>query len=726
MRPLSLIVLLASPALASPPVTPDESIEVRGQTEEEAVARDRATTRVTKKELDERLVASTPDALRFSPGVYVQQTGHGQASPFIRGRTGQNTLLLFDGLRINHALFRQGPNQYLFTVDSRTVDHIDVVRGSASVEFGADAMTGAVLLAPVDPRIDPTRAGLHAEALAAVRYVTQDDQLGGRLQLDVQLGRQTGVLLGVGARSAGPLEASGDVGHLLSQDEIGVALRQKQVPTFEENERTMMGTGFDEWTADARLVHRFSDEAHATLAAYVYRQSDAPRTDQCPPPEADLRECLTYDEQNRTHVYGRTALAPGWLLLDRVDAAAGFQRAFERRSLDRSETLGSLSVGKDGIDIWGGRLVGASRPTRLVQDLRLSARFGVDGTREAVDSSGFVELTRIQVRREQPRSQYVDGSTYAQGGAYLSPRLEWGQRASLRIGGRAAYAAAKVPGDEDSDTTAVDRSWTAFVGNVGLEVRPIAPLTVLLSVEQGFRPPNLDDISGRQATGRGYQVENADLDPERAITYEAGLRLDLGRVGLEGYVFYSEISDLMERRLAECPDGDRECKASRASVQLVNVAETATIQGVEATLRLRSWHGLRGAASVAWAEGESDSPVVGQEGERVPVSRIPPLNGTVELTWTHADSGLYLGGASRWAAEQTRLSFGDQADARIPFGGTPGYRVFDARAGIRQDRFMLAFSFENFTDEPYRIHGSSVNGPARGVAVNLTLRPELL
>ncbi|MEZ4467737.1 MAG: TonB-dependent receptor, partial [bacterium] len=522
MRSLAVALLLATPALASPPVDPDESIEVRGQTEEEVIARDRATARVSRKDIDAWVVTSTPDALRFAPGVYVQQTGHGQASPYIRGRTGQNTLLIFDGLRINHALFRQGPNQYLFTVDSRTIDHIDVVRGSASVEFGADAMTGAVLLAPLDPRIDPTRTGLHVEALAAVRQVTQDDELGGRLQLDVQLGDRTGLLVGAGARSAGQLEASGDVGHLLSQDEIGVALRQKQVPTFEENERTMMGTGFDEWTADARLVHRFSDDDHATLAAYVYRQSDAPRTDQCPPPEADLRECLTYDQQNRTHIYGRTALSPGWLLLDRVDVAAGFQRAFERRSLDRSETLGSVSVGRDGIDIWGGRAVGATRPTRLVRDLRLSARFGVDGTHETADSSGYIELVRIQVRREQGRSQYAGGSTYAQGGAYLSPRLEWGSLASLRAGGRVAYAAANVPGDEDTATQEVGRSWTATVGNVGLEVRPIAPLTLLLSVEQGFRPPNLDDVSGRQATGRGYQLENADLDPERAVTYEAG------------------------------------------------------------------------------------------------------------------------------------------------------------------------------------------------------------
>ena len=113
-----------------------KDVEIVRHRAQDDVDPDRGSVRTTHEQLREQQPQSTPAALKFSPGVYVQQTAHGQGSPYIRGRTGQQTLFLFDGLRLNHALFRKGPNQYLFTVDARTLASIDVVRGSASVELG--------------------------------------------------------------------------------------------------------------------------------------------------------------------------------------------------------------------------------------------------------------------------------------------------------------------------------------------------------------------------------------------------------------------------------------------------------------------------------------------------------------------------------------------------------------------------------------------------------------
>lgn len=722
MRPVAIALCLGClPAWASPPPDEDDSsVEVRGQRPDARIKRDRSVTTTTRKALDEQLARSTPDALRFTEGVYVQQTGHGQASPYIRGRTGQSTLLMFDGLRINHALFRQGPNQYLFTVDSQTIDHINVVRGSASVELGADALTGAVLITPLDPAIDPTLSGFHARARLNARRTTQDREIGGRAELDLQFGSRTGLLMGVGGRTVDRLEAAGSVGHLLTEEETGVPLFEKEVPTFESNGRTMLGTGFDEWTADARLVHRLSDEDHLTAAAYLYRQSDAPRTDQCPPPEANLSECLLFDEQNRTHIYGRAALSPGWAALDRLDASAGFQRQSEKRTLDRSETLGSRSGGQDGIDIWSFRAAGSVVPWQTSANSRLRLAYGADGSFETIESKAYIELTRIEVRRERDRGQYVDGSHFNQGGLYVAPRWEWGDTLSVRAGGRLAAAQVEVPAQEESATRAVDNQWITTVGNVGVEWTPIEGLSLIANAEQGFRPPNLDDVSARQPTGRGFQLENADLTPERALTYEVGVKGQRGRIQAEVWGFISRIDDLLERRLAECPQSERECRAARVAVQLVNLPGIAEIVGGEASLRLKPWHGFSARASMAWTKGRSDSPIPERRG-RVPISRIPPLNGTAEVKYS-APSGIYVGGALRWAAEQRDLSVGDEADARIPFGGTPGYRVFDLRLGVRHRRFTFAAVVENLFDAPYRVHGSAINGPGRGATLSAQAR----
>ena len=73
---------------------------------------------VNKSQLAAFGFRSTPEALSGTAGVFVQKTNHGGGSPFIRGLTGNQTLLLMDGIRLNNATYRYGPNQYLNTINS--------------------------------------------------------------------------------------------------------------------------------------------------------------------------------------------------------------------------------------------------------------------------------------------------------------------------------------------------------------------------------------------------------------------------------------------------------------------------------------------------------------------------------------------------------------------------------------------------------------------------------
>lgn len=103
--------------------------------------------------LKQSLLRTVPESLIGLSCVFVQKTNHGGGSPIVRGLTGNQNLLLIDGFRLNNAIFRYGPNQYLTLVDPFLVERIEVVKGTGSVQFGSDAMGGVINVITRQPRL---------------------------------------------------------------------------------------------------------------------------------------------------------------------------------------------------------------------------------------------------------------------------------------------------------------------------------------------------------------------------------------------------------------------------------------------------------------------------------------------------------------------------------------------------------------------------------------------
>lgn len=693
---------------------------------------ERDSSVVTRKQMQERLPRSAPDALRYEPGVYVQQTAHSQASPYVRGLTGQQTLMAFDGIRLNNATFRQGPNQYFFTVDSRTIRKLEVVRGSASTRWGSDAIGGALLTTPLDPTLDPRkRWTVHPRLMLTTR--TADGEVGGRTQLDVGWRGKIGLLAGIGYRNVGQLRTAGAV--------IAPATGEPwKEPRLASDERTQIGTGFRELTADARLVWQVDSKHRLTAAYYDYRQFDAPRTDKCPPPEAPDNQCLKYLHQDRTLTYLAWDLVGGDIaVFERARVSVSYQRQHEQTLGFRDNGLpdvpgGTESHGRDEVDTFGLRAALSSAALPLGEQVVLDVDYGADMWTDWIASDASLRFTDVtpNVTSVLPRGQYLDDSWYLSSGLWLEPTLAIGPRVRVRAGGRAAFVHAYAEGEDESDSLSVDKIWASAVGNAGLTVRATEWLTWHLDFDQGFRAPNLDDLTSRQQTGPGFQYENANLEPERSLSIDTGFKVRHARVEASLFYWQTFIRQLISRAardVDDCP-GDvidpSGCGGSRTRFQLVNLDGWAQLRGVDSSLRVYMPLGFALAGTLSWAWGESPNPVPPpSDGEaanyrdRVPLSRVPPLNGTVELTWT-SEFGMWLGSALRWAGAQTRLAPADSADPRIPDGGTPGYAIWDLRAGYRFDpQVLIGLVFENVIDSPYRYHGSSVNGATR--SLNLTV-----
>ncbi|MEC7524645.1 MAG: TonB-dependent receptor [Myxococcota bacterium] len=715
---LSILVLLARPAAAQElgvTATVDRDDE-----EEASEGRPHAT--VTHEELEERLPRSAPDALRDVPGVSVQQTAHGQASPYVRGLTGQRVIHLFDGVRLNTGIYRQGPNQYFFTVDSLTLDRLEVTRGSASTRWGPDALGGAILAIPRERDPDAGLDGVRFEPRLFARFRSADLEWGGRAELGADLGDRTAFLGGVAFREASLLRGGGLVGSPIDGS-------RALVPRFTEELagqppdawHTQIGTGFTELTFDGRLVHRLAPRLRVVAAAYGYRQTNAPRTDRCPPPEAPSDECLRVREQFRTLTYVSLRGDAGDSIRD-LALTLSYQRHHEARENVRPRSQIRFDW-RDDVDTLGLALSAATPNIRLGEEASLRLRYGFDVYDDRVSSSASQTLTDLDLSLPLSRGQYLDRSLYVTLGAWLTLALRPTRWLTIRSGGRVGLVGVRAPEDAASGTAGVQDDFPLAVGRVGAEVELAREVSLLAAVDQGFRAPNLDDLTSRQQTGPGFQFENPDLRPERTTSFDVGLRLRFPALRLDAWAFAMLIDDGIERALrgAEaCPPNTPQCQASRVHLQLVNARGIGTLFGAEGAATLILPEDVTVRATVTWAWGEGPDP---SGPTRVPLSRVPPLHGAVEGRWRHRETGFYAAAVVRWAATQDRLAPQDTADARIPLGGTPGWATLDVRAGWRfGDQVLLSLVGENLFDVAYRTHGSSINAPGVGVMAQASVR----
>ncbi len=690
----------------------------------------RAVSTVRREDIERRMPTTTPEALAFEPGVFITQSGHGRSSAYIRGLTGQQTVTLFDGIRINNSTYRPGPSQYLFTVDPQTVDHIELLRGGASTQFGSDAIGGVVLVEPINPALrEPAgenmyfvKPGLRLHAASA------DRQIGGRVEVEAGLAGQSGLRLGffggVGARSLGLLRSAGSVENPNPNTTIGL---YPLVPRFAPDGRTQLGTGFKELTADGRLILQLPSGGKVTLAAYLYRQYDAPKTDRCPAPYAPYNSCLTYEEQFRHLVYG-VYEPPSTEWMEQSRFTVSFQVQNERQRLDEPLVY-SIYRSLDRVYTVGVTGRATTRQWRILPELTLNASYGLDTYYDWVTSSASLSFTNVMVERTLTRGQYLGGARYLYGGRFSNLELTYLRRLIFRGGARLSWFRVWAPEDPESSTQAVRRSWVNVVGNLGLEWRVLPALSLLANVDQSFRAPNLDDLTGRLQIGPGFQFENPSLRPERATTFEVGTRLRTLPLVLDAWVFEMLIQNSIlkvPRSSEDCPANSSACRAAWSIFGLQNAPGLSEMRGVEGAVSALLPFGFsaRATLSYTWGEGARlgtvpREPLVVLTGSRIPLSTVPPFNGTVELIWNHR-SGFGLNADLRWAAMQDRLSLADYKDADIPKYGTPGYAIWDAGAVYRiPERLRILFRIENLVNTPYRRHGSSVNGAGRNFMLTI-------
>lgn len=630
----------------------------------------RAVSVVTRADLDARLPGTTPDALMDTAGVLVQKTNLGAGAPYVRGLVGNQILVLVDGVRLNNATYRFGPNQYLGTVDPDLLSRIEVVRGPGSVLYGSDAIGGVINLVTRAPEFSAggwTRA-LESRAGISAGAVEQRGRLGFSLASP-----SVAVRGGVSAHNVGDMRAGGSRG-------------------------TLSPSGFGEAAGDLALAARLAPGHLLTATLQAHHQGDVPRWDQVVQRGFSR---YAFDPQTRQLASLRyAAQALGWA--DTVAATASFQRTDERRRIQRAGSVTDTTE-RDRV-----RTVGLSVDVQKRLSPQLVLQGGGEIYADAVSSRRIDLDTRTDVALTR-RGLYPDGATAAS--AALFTRAVWtAGRARAEAGTR--YSSFRVSAS-DATFRDLDVTPSAWVGQAGASVRLVGQSLLFGSLAQSFRAPNIDDVSTLGRFDSGIEVPSAGLAPERGLTRELGIRARGRAVSATVVAFNTDLTDLIDRVRATyegLPVFD-----GQPVFQKANVGE-ARVTGWESELE---WRAGRALVVTAHATGTRGQALTRNE----PMRRIPPVNGGVALQW-RPRTATWAGLATRWAGRQDRLSSGDLADHRISPTGTPAWVTVDAfGAAPLGRRLQVTGGVRNLFDTLYRVHGSGIDAPGITAWLALGVRP---
>lgn len=666
----------------------------RGAVEEEAESAHLSIVK-DNAEIRQRPLATIGNALEAEPGILVQQSTYAQVSPFLRGLTGYQILNLVDGIRFNNSTFRSGPNQYLSFVDPMQAQRVEAILGPAGVQYGSDALGGALHVATAQPRF-ASQSGweTHGDVHLGAASADLSGFGGGRVSLSNQ--RLFWLLGGSGRRHndlrAGQGYDSRNVYHKL----FGMPFEDvKQLLGSRQQD-----SGFRQYGVESKFALRLSPYQILTVN-YQRGVQDMVRA------YKDLLGGLgrlqsTFEPQVLDWLYVRHEKAG----LGPLDSLSGTFSWNSQTDGGRRQNL--LVTDPVTTDLARVKVYGYSGQATTHWTSRMFASFGGDAYDERVSSSREVFNPRAG-NVSRPRPLYPNGSQYQNlglfGQASFSPVQSLHASAGVRFTGvRFATQEDRTFGIPNSSQWFRD---ITYHGSLRWQIT--GAFGVHGVVSRGFRAPNLNDLGALGLNDLGYEVPASDaipagallstdasegavskrqvlgpLKPESLKNYEAGISMTLRRLYSRVQVFNAELYDPIVRRTLLFPAASPPTQLAGLPVSVLPQTSAQQAQGVVTVATALDPRAVKTFANDGRARyygvemlarylilrrlslDTNYSYLVGRElNPNRNARRLPPQMGAATLRYTPSGARPWIEVSLMAAGAQDRLSGGDSDDERI-------------------------------------------------------------
>lgn len=607
------------------------------------------------EQIERQLIEDLNEVTRLQPGVTMDTAARGGNQGFaIRGIGGNRVLTVIDGIRSSD-IYAAGPSSYgkdAFEMDDLRA--VEIIRGPASVLYGADAMGGAIILRSKDPRdyleegqnsvlsVRNSASSVNDMLKTGVSYAFQNGDIGSVMQITmrdfkelespnaVKLNPQDGESVALLWKSVWQASEAHTL-HLIIdswEEEIGTRIDSElntsiqQSDGIDSTDRLRLSLKHS-WTASLPFADQIETQLH------WQRSEGEQRTQQ-------LRTSYAFINPRNPQTFGGTqAQRYSDFEFNQDTSSAGLTliKTFENETLQHAMVYG-LSAERTN----------TARPRQRC-DIQISS----GDVACAIPSYPFASPEVF------PNKTFPDTAT-TRTGIYWQDEISVGDSALRLIPGLRydayemnPHTDALVNGGGDIsnfggyEIVAVKENHASFNFGALYDITPRT--TAFVQVAEGYRPPNFDESNQAFVNlGHGYAtVPNPELEAESSLGIEAGLRSEFARGNLSLALYHNDYDNFIESQMVGQANGI-------SLFQDSNIGEVE-IYGAElnASWRLSQTWQLRSA--IAWSHGEDMI-------SRAPLDSVSPLTAVISTRFD-ADSG-------RWGTQTLLTLAGNQDRVSAP------------------------------------------------------------
>lgn len=451
--------------------------------------------------LTELGIANVAEAVEKIPGVVMVGGGGYSMVPAIRGLAEHRILLLVDGVRITSER-RIGASASFINLND--IDHIEVNRGPYSVFHGSGAIGGII------------------------NIVTKSPESHAPLRGNVRLGYNT--VRKEGAASVSLTGSQGKFGYM-------IAANGKKASDYSSPTGIIEQSHYSDYDLLLKANIQGNDsEFYLTLFHYqgidIGKPSPAAKfKPRWYPKERNAIFILGFKIKNRFHL--DTLNASFYLFPSMLDT----QKENLRESLTVKErNLARIEGINFGFKLRGGKELGRSHTLNFGLDI-----FGRRSVKDRNTEWIFDDYGNLTKKTEKTSLLDARRNNF---GLYVDDKIQISSYLSVNLGARFDYINTSNFTDSAKMISRSDQSFTVYIGSI-FQVTP--RLSLLANLGRSFRFPTISELFYTGLTGRGTVFGNVNLESERSINLDLGLRYFHEKFYASIYGFSNFVSDMIQK-----------------------------------------------------------------------------------------------------------------------------------------------------------------------------------